>query len=183
MRVPGSTEDSYRGPPWPLVLSYEFQIRKLAARKILYEGLDIASALIASRKCTETKEKYFISPMALSFAQGAGTGGRAPKRTRLAWQPDRAAPRGHSSNFSGGKGAGKGPSRQSGMHSTTPDGRKICFRWNTGSGNCKGACGFVHCCQRCFKNHPAVSCGKSKDKDTQPDAGPATVPAQDRAAF
>ena len=44
------------------------------------------------------------------------------------------------------------------MAGTTPDGRQICFAFNNPSENCKGKCGRVHCCRKCFGEHPMSAC-------------------------
>ena len=52
-------------PPWSLVLSYEHAIRKRAYNLMLTEKLMIAAALEKAWKCPTTKERHFITPLAL----------------------------------------------------------------------------------------------------------------------
>ena len=47
------------------------------------------------------------------------------------------------------------------LHSTTPDGRQICYAFQ--EGKCKGNCGRVDVCQLCLKPHPLKDC-KFKQK-------------------
>ena len=50
-------------PPWALVVSYEYQIRKKAFALLASDEMDtLANAMTAARKCTETKEIHFLTP-------------------------------------------------------------------------------------------------------------------------
>jgi hypothetical protein len=40
-------------------------------------------------------------------------------------------------------------------HTDTPDGRKMCFAWNSPTEQCAGGCGRAHVCRICFGAHPA----------------------------
>ena len=144
-------------PPWGLVLSYEHAVRKRAYSLMLSERLMLGAALEKAWKCPTTKERHFITPLALyskrSYAPSAnpGTG---------TWNP---------------KGKGKGKSKpttkggQKGSGSGQgPNGEKICYRFNSGKCNYKG-CKFVHMCNKCFKTgHNALNC---KDKPTPDTTG------------
>jgi hypothetical protein len=57
----------------------------------------------------------------------------------------------------GGGGGGKGTGRGKGA-THTPDGRAICFRYNSAFERCRGPCSVVHVCRTCFGNHPAHAC-------------------------
>ena len=64
------------------------------------------------------------------------------------------------------KGKGKGKQgrfdkRYGYLHSTTPDGRQICYAFQ--EGKCRGNCGRVDVCQLCLKPHPLKDC-KFKSK-------------------
>ena len=76
-------------PIWTLVLSYEFQIRKEMAR-LIGNGADLDAALRQAWKDPVLKERYFITPLAVSAVSSAP---RARSRS----------PRGK-----GAKGAGRG---------------------------------------------------------------------------
>ena len=61
---------------------------------------------------------------------------------------------------------GKGKKGRESLHTHTPDGRQICFRWNSMKERCRFKCGRVHVCQRCLSSeHPLHMCKLSK-KDT-----------------
>ena len=53
---------------WSTVLNYEHSLRKLACRKILYDGFDFEQALTFAREDLSCKEQYFITPTALLAA-------------------------------------------------------------------------------------------------------------------
>ena len=57
-----------------------------------------------------------------------------------------------------GKGAGKGKDKNETWHTTTPDGKPICYRYNSAGRTCTDKCGRVHCCQRCLGKHPVYEC-------------------------
>ena len=144
-------------PSLGLVLSYEYQVRKLMTR-VMNEGKNIAEALEQAMKDTTVKERYFLTPAALETAADQNTGGerksRSPRRGSSwgNWQSSRQGGRGR-----GGKGGGKGK-KGKGLHATTPDGKPICFAWNNRDQRCRFACGREHVCQYCFQKHPAHSC-------------------------
>ena len=145
---------------WTIVLSYEFAIRKEACRLIMHSGKAIDEAMIIARKNTEIKERYFIAPFTMSMAVASTPrfGQSSHKRANHNDAVSRLPKKGK------GKGSGKGKARVKGgaaWHSSTPDGRKLCFAWNSASERCKGQCSFVHACQICFGNHPAYTCKKN----------------------
>ena len=59
-----------------------------------------------------------------------------------------------------GKGKGKkGKGSGTQCKSETPDGKKICFRFNDAARGCTTAkCQFLHVCGKCFKDHPLFRC-------------------------
>ena len=52
-------------PPWSLVLSYEQAIRKRAYTLMITEHFRLGTALEMAWKCPTTKERHFITPLAL----------------------------------------------------------------------------------------------------------------------
>ena len=52
-------------PPWALVLSYEQAIRKRAYALMVTDHLQFGKALEQAWKCPTTKERHFITPLAL----------------------------------------------------------------------------------------------------------------------
>ena len=161
-------------PIWALVLSYEFQIRKEMAKLIL-EGADFARALREAWTDPVLKERYFITPLAVSAVssaprarsrsprgkwapapneKGAGKGGQKGRKNRGAGKgANKGGQKGHN------KGAGKGGAKD--WHSSTPDGRSICYAYNNVGENCQGKCNRVHVCRRCFGQHPVHQCSKA----------------------
>ena len=65
------------------------------------------------------------------------------------------------------------------MHSKTPDGRSICYKYQTGK--CTATCNMVHVCQICFGTHPSSKCNKRKLGGNAADAAPA-VPEEEAVA-
>lgn len=166
-------------PPFAYVLAYEHQMRKETV-KLLNDGEEIVAALEKARKDVNIKERFFITPAsmsALTASQGKWERSRSPQRTT--WQMRAPGDRPES----GWKGRGKsktkgkfkaGKGKDFKLHSHTPDGREICYGWNSQKERCRYNCGRVHCCQICFGNHPYHMCkqagGSGKDgkehKDT-----------------
>ena len=146
-------------PPWSLVISYEQAIRKKAYSLMTLEGLTFDKALPAAYKDPVTKERHFITPLAL-YAK------RAHPNSEYwgDWNPKGK-----------GKGKGKGKDKNKGKDTTkgaatTPEGEKICFRFN--QGKCSWPkCKFAHVCSKCFKKgHNQLNCKKTGDPtpgDTQ----------------
>ena len=137
-------------PPWSLILSYEQSIRKKAFSFMQQETIRFGEALEKAWKCPVTKERHFITPLALyskpSYPNQDGD-----------WDP-KGKSKGKGKNDKG-KGKGKG---------TGPKGEKICFRFNQGKCSYK-KCKFEHLCNKCFqKGHNALKCkGKDGGPDTQ----------------
>ena len=151
-------------PPWPIILSYELECRKSIMRLITEEGISFAAAMELVVKDTELKELAFTSPVAM--------GGRSPghptashsaakattatgKGSHLTNNPNYPARRDSpyqkgTGRGKGGAGKGRGKGRGKGgkgnqLVANTPDGRQICFAYNTAAG-CPG-CDRVHTCR------------------------------------
>ena len=61
----------------------------------------------------------------------------------------------------GRKGGPRGGKNKGGQDcaSVTPDGKKICFKFNDKGRGCNaGRCPFLHVCGTCFKDHPMFRC-------------------------
>ena len=142
-----------RRPDWQVVLSYEHQLRKEAVRRVLYEGEDLAAALIAARRNTELKERHFVTPAIMNIALGANEEKSSSSRSGPYQVPWYNAPGKGGSKGKNRKGKDKSKSKD-GVHAVTPDGRRICFAYNNPNERCRGSCGFVHCCRICFGKHP-----------------------------
>ena len=135
-------------PPWSLVLSYEHAVRKRAYNLMITEHLKIGAALEQAWKCPVTKERHFITPLALYSKRsnpGASWGD---------WNP-----KGKGKTGKGQSGKGKSKGKGSGV---APDGSKICFRFNQGKCSYQ-KCKFAHLCNRCFKKgHNGMNCKEDK---------------------
>ena len=141
-------------PTWPLILSYELELRK-AAYRFVRDGLcDCIGA--ALEKACETPALYsvhFVTPMQLGKMEPVDDS--LPPAPPIQMDLDR-----------GSKGKGKGKwTRQWGKSSQAPDGRKICFAYNKPSGCHQKACSFAHICQRCFAKHSFQQCRHKKPSD------------------
>ena len=164
-------------PTWNLVLSFEYQIRREAVRLILYEQITLGEALARARKDMQLKECYFTTPLGFSAlaslqnnfsslslgpsspASTAASTADSPtkwKRVKKPWAEKT------SKGKAGGQGKAKGKGKTEGrdMARETPDGRKLCFAFNSPAEGCAGSCGFVHACRLCFGQHPAHKCGQ-----------------------
>ena len=136
-------------PPWSLVLSYEQAIRKKAFSYMQSETIRFGAALEKAWKCAVTKERHFITPLALYSKRSCPPPGD--------WDPKgKGKVKGKNDK---GKGKGKG---------TGPKGEKICFRFNQGKCSYK-KCKFDHICNKCFQiGHNALNCKNGADgPDTQ----------------
>lgn len=166
-------------PPWPVLLTYDFALRKEAFRLVREEAVSLNTALKQACGDQELKELNFLIPLAHSPASGSkrarspGVGGvpgaqAAPGQGRKARRkaaakaagtpavaPHQAAtaPKG-AKGAKGPKGAGKGE-----FVSYTPDNRQICWGFNSQAGCLLTACSRVHVCNRkgCLKTEPSHS--------------------------
>ena len=85
-------------PPWSLVLAYEQSIRKRAYNLMTTEKLMLGAALEKAWKCPTTKERHFITPLALYSKRAYPQGNSSPNQGT--WNPK-------------GKGKSKGKSKGS----------------------------------------------------------------------
>jgi hypothetical protein len=163
IQIPTSEGSQQRiKPDWAIILSYEQKLRKEAMRRVL-EGHTLADALASVIKDADLKEAYFTTPVALKSAS-SDSHGHPSKYQRF----NSKGSFGGKTSFGPQKGKGKGKqkSKQSGVSDErlkglnlawrTPDGRELCFAWNTG--DCDGSCGRVHQCRvkGCYSDHKAV---------------------------
>ena len=143
-------------PPWTVVLSFEFKLRVEAMKLVNEEGQTMAEALEAVTKDPSLKETWFTTPLALHAAEQPtkyrkGQG----KKSDRGHTPPPQVPKGYER---APKGKGKAKSTLNGLQlvSVTPDGKQICYAYN--SQGCKDAkCPRLHVCRvaGCFKEHPA----------------------------
>ncbi|OLP76746.1 hypothetical protein AK812_SmicGene43280, partial [Symbiodinium microadriaticum] len=139
----GSDQNAGFRPPWTTVLAYEFRLRKEAFRLVNEEGETLADALAKVCKDTELKEVYFTTPLALASAEGsvrkyfkgAGKDPKGGKSDQAASSKGDGKP--HKGKASEGQGyGGKTPGVFAGftLLSHTPDGRQICYAFNSAKG-------------------------------------------------
>ena len=138
----------------------------------------MVEALESAIKDTTTKERYFLTPAALSASAYAGENRRTSRSPRRDNQPYRRESDSWNENWGGGswkkgsKGGSKGKKGSKGKskegskkyHHTSPDGRAICFAWNNKNQRCRYECGRLHICQVCFGPHPAHACTEGSGK-------------------
>jgi hypothetical protein len=139
--------------PWNLVLSYELEVRRKMVEH-MSKGMSIDKALPASYKDALIKERCFTTPLALG-----ATIKRPPTNNREDGKTARWECKGKGKG-KGKKGKGSKRQREDGRcPPTTPDGKKICFGFNSKATPCdKAKCPFLHVCGRCFRDHPMWQC-------------------------
>ena len=159
-------------PPWNVVLSYEFQIRKEACRRVLYNGATFGGALKDARESPTLRERYFSTPTNCAAAVASAQAEASRKRPFEGVHNDHGRKGGSGKDGKGkgkvankgksGKGPGDGPPPAAGppgAHSRTPDGRGICFRFQKKKCSAGRKCAFAHVCQFCLsENHAGCDC-------------------------
>ena len=176
------------GPSWAQLLIYEFQVRRKAWLEVQSVGIEFGKALKEAWKDPSTKERYLITPIALSAAgakrtwdEGAGKGSNKWQKGgsgKGAGKGGKGFGKGGKSGGKGGKG-GKGGGKGAGglvCASRTPDGKAICYSYNDFSYRCRDSrCRFEHVCGACFGKHPIYACRPGNRAETQ---GSGATPVQ-----
>ena len=154
-------------PPWNIVLNYEYQVRKEACRRIMFEGDSLEEAMKKARRCPEVKERHFSTPTAMAAAVSRPAQQVGNKRAFEELSGGKGSKGSKGSKGEGGKGggkdAGKGDKKPAVkvLHNKTPDGRNLCFRFQSNKCN-SNKCHFVHVCSTCLAaGHGAISCSNS----------------------
>ena len=138
-------------PSVKLLVNYEYQMRKEVVEQFNM-GQDFAEELGRVAKNADVRERHFSTPLAVSSAtQSLQQGGGGSKKGE-----------GYFFQEYKGKGKGKGKKGKKGkkgvvsqLHSTSPDGRQICYAWNNKKEGCKGGCNRLHACRICLDpTHP-----------------------------
>lgn len=166
MKVPRGDAMEPLHPPWSVLLSYEYECRKQIFKNIRAGVSTLVDGLESVVRDSEIKEVFFTSPIALSSrARGpAALGSSADEPPRkMAKKSNRSASA--SGKGSGGKGqGGKGTkgAKKANVVGNTPDGRQICFAYNTSDGCKDKDCQRVHVCRSrgCLGSHPLHECPK-----------------------
>ena len=145
-------------PPWSVLLRYELELRKEAVKRSISEGKQLRNTLKEVIKDSEIKEQYFTTPIALQgkFGQDDSSGVKWRKRPDehlWASEPNKFGKMAKKGKGKKGKGKGKNPANEHSLIAQTPDGRQICFAFN--SQGCQGNCDRIHICRvrGCGKPH------------------------------
>jgi hypothetical protein len=160
-----------QAPAWHLLITYEFSVRKKAT-DLMRRGTPFAHALRQAWECPMTKERYFSTPLAMD------TVARRPIPQQPRYQPQEPAFKKPKIEEEG-KGAGKGKKsktqrkkdRQKLNGKTSqaksaaseytgkrvnPDGKPMCFKFNSSAGCLDAKCTFQHACGGCFKHNVSM---------------------------
>ena len=128
-------------PTWPLLLSYEYQVRRKALWFVNNEGCTVVEALRMAKKHEATAQKYFTTPMALSAgaaaataavaASSAGARSRSPKNNRP--RDGMWAPAAHSKPAKKGQQGDQKSGWKSWTKYKSEDGKLRCFKFQRGT--------------------------------------------------
>ena len=172
----GSAQTMAANPSWDLMINFEHRLRKEAYRRTSREGRPLAVTMEEVMADATLKETFFVTPLTLELARrSASATSTAPTGNNYGkWRGHEAG--GASKQRPSPKGGGKGKSRKGRLgadskagfvYSTTPDGRQICYSYNSQNSTCRGNCGRVHVCQFCLSpKHNRHACPQQKGKDT-----------------
>lgn len=164
IKIPVDGQNMALKPQWALVLQYEHRLRREACKLVNRGEATLAEALQRVIKDADLKESFFTTPLALTaaetpakFSRSSFKGssdsnydatGRTKGKGKKKFQPWK----GHGK---GQKGHSKGKHGDLPLVSQTPDGRDICFAFN--SQGCNNKCGRLHVCRvrGCYGDHAA----------------------------
>eukprot|EP00434_Breviolum_minutum_P036743 symbB.v1.2.032570.t1/scaffold3868.1/size49036/4 len=132
--------------------------RKEAFKLVQSGEKSLSEALADVIKNADLKESYFTTPIALGAQQNFGNkwrrlgDGKGKNDGKGDWKGDRKGKKGKKGD--GKQGGGK-DHHGNPLASKTPDGREICYAFN--SQGCRGRCGRVHVCRvaGCYGDHSA----------------------------
>ena len=167
--VDASKPDAGPCPSWACVLLYEYEIRKAAYELVRSENLTMVAALSMAMHDTELRHLHFTTPFQFELRKSGGQDAGKDKQPKKDAGKDKQQQQGQQQQqqqkskknknkekakgkqTSGGQGA---PKKLKDLPGKTPDGREICYRFNSKDG-CKG-CTRVHVCQICFSEAHAT---------------------------
>jgi len=167
---------SIAGPSWTLLLAYEHAIRSKAVQ-LVRKGATYREALKKAWEDPVVKERNFTTPLCLeSTSKRPWPGGGAteyPNMPPPKYNRDGSGKDGSGKGKTKGKPKGKGKGKDKGSASMgapsgcaekTPQGKPVCFRFNTGGCSTgKKKCRFMHVCGVCFKpGVPMTTCAHSQ---------------------
>ena len=143
IKVPIDNQQVAMKPSWALVLQYEHRLRREAFKLVNRGEATMAEALIKVTKDPDLKEAFFTTPLALTASESPNKYQKPNAKGNLDYF---TRPKGKGKgkgfhNFSSfnnfSKGSGKHQRNAKGNHgdfqlvSQTPDGRDICFAYNS----------------------------------------------------
>ena len=154
-------------PSIKLLLNYEYQMRKEVVEE-LNQGGCMAEELKKVTRNSDVRERHFSTPLAVSSASQALQSGW--KEQPGLWRPHPYGDGKAKGKGKKGKGKGKGKKGSQHLHSTTPDGRQLCFAWNNRQEGCKGGCQRVHACRICLDPSHTTFQHSAEEKKEAPSA-------------
>lgn len=184
-----------QAPPWPIVLSYEFQIRKEAARLVMLDST-LHEAIRTASKDTELRQRYFMDiltmagtasraafqrPISLvpngSSNMTAGSSGQRPRVKGKQKRSQRQLPYNNSSQGSPSdalkSACGNFWLRHPQVTNSNGGKQQICMKFNKGTcirDDCPA--GRAHFCLKCLGRHAWPECSKFEASMPFPDFGP-----------
>ena len=173
----GSSQTTSANPSWDLMISFEHKLRKEAYRRASREGKSLNATFDEVLADASLNDTYFVTPLTLELARRSTASSSTPATGGSyggKWKG--GEPQGSNKQRPGPKGSGKGKSRKGRLgadsragfvYSTTPDGRQVCYGFNSQTNTCRGNCGRVHVCQFCLSpKHNRHACPQQKGKDS-----------------
>ena len=173
IKVPVDNGQQAVKPNWALVLQYEHRLRREAMKLVNRAEATLAEALTRVTKDQDLKEAFFTTPLALTTTE---TPQKFAKYNSKGHQEGNYKGKGKGkgkqfgkSGNKGGKSYNKGKHGDLSLVSQTPDGRDICFAYN--SQGCAGKCGRVHVCRvkGCYGDHAAREHHKMSSSGKKPE--------------
>ena len=156
-------------PSIKLIINYDYQMRKEVVEKI-NEGMAMDVALQAVVKDSDLRERHFSTPLAVSSASQSLEKMRGQQEDKL-WRRHGPYPPPNIKGKGKSKQKGKGKYKGEFLHSTTPDGRQLCFAWNNKAEGCKGDCNRVHACRICLSSAHPTFLHKNDPQDKKNEGG------------
>lgn len=175
IKVPYDNQHVAIKPNWALVLQYEHRLRREAFKLVNRGEATLGEALVRVTKDPDLKEAYFTTPLALTTAETPVKFQKTSQKDNNEWtNRPKGKGKGKSQQHKGfGKGAkanaSKGKHGDLSLVAQTPDGRDICFAFN--SQGCNGKCGRVHVCRvrGCYGDHAAREHSKLQGNSKKPE--------------
>ena len=160
MKIQVEGQSQSINPPWSVILTYEHRLRKEAFKLVQAGEKSLSEALAEVIKNADLKESFFTTPIALGALQSGGK-----KWRRLGDGKGKNDYKGRKGKKGDGKKGGGKDHHGNPLSSRTPDGREICYAFN--SQGCKGKCGRVHVCRvaGCYGDHSAREHSKYAEKE------------------